>query len=136
MSAPTVEELDRWDDLAGKATPGSLHLEGDALFAGEQGIIADVSPIPADDLAFIAASREAVPRLVEEVRRLRERLAAAERAIEVMKRTAAHAADVIRLNRPGQRRATDAEVSLWSRDMGEALRAYHATLDRAEGGGA
>ncbi len=83
----TDDELAEWQRLCDAATPGPWRLDGrhdyddgsefgiDMIVAnnGEPVVIADsgVYPPHGQDAEFIAAARSAIPRLLEEVRRLR-----------------------------------------------------------------
>jgi hypothetical protein len=77
MSSPTDDELAHWRALADAATPGPWeHLalpEGDIRWhdvrAEGRDICGDYMTGP--DAAFIAGAREAIPRLLDEVARLR-----------------------------------------------------------------
>jgi hypothetical protein len=90
MDAPLSEkELAELESLAAAATPGPwvAHVEAEAPIGGESMIGLDGLPddfppdmyvrhdtetAPAADIKFIAAARNYVPRLLAEVRRLRD----------------------------------------------------------------
>jgi hypothetical protein len=69
----TDEELDRLEALAKAATQGPWTVDDheSAEHVHGPGPVPAATAIRHEDAAFIAASRDAVPRLVAEVRRLR-----------------------------------------------------------------
>lgn len=70
----TPAELDELEKLANAATPGPWEAldNGDAYVV--LGDVTDICcPHHAEDMEFIASSREAIPKLIVEVRRLREK---------------------------------------------------------------
>lgn len=87
------KQLDKWRRLADAATPGEWWLDFRQVFNGEVPYInvcvttdaADIAGLGEQeecqaDAAFIAAAREAVPALLDEVERLRAELADARAA--------------------------------------------------------
>lgn len=82
MTAPSPEQLAEWERLAGEATGhawsvGTLR-SGVLIVWTEDGrwvATAGEGQMAGADAAFIAASREAVPTLLAEVRRLRDEMA-------------------------------------------------------------
>jgi hypothetical protein len=78
----TDTELSEYEALAAAATPGPWRAERDHLghwritwpHSQNSSILRKQKVFSDEDVAFIAAAREAVPALVAEVRRLREAL--------------------------------------------------------------
>jgi hypothetical protein len=87
---PSDDDLKRWRDLAAKASPGPWRyderedaivqvngglwgnvLTGEPTYEGNHGL----SGAP-EDIEFVAAAREAVPALLDEIERMRSLLAA------------------------------------------------------------
>lgn len=72
----TNEELDKLEELANKATPGPWKIDGYASFSIAVAHIYSEILIANthcnNDAKFVAASREAIPKLIAEVRRLRK----------------------------------------------------------------
>lgn len=74
----TDEQLAEWEALAEGATEGPWHVDdvlGWSIDGASGQYVAEVSGRHDPNAEFIAASREAVPALVAEVRRLREGIA-------------------------------------------------------------
>ena len=90
MTSPTRKDLQRWAEIAERATPGDWHAADcispqvvlyavpaqhnrlnpdDVLYLGR--VYCDARGQGRNNLQFIAAARQAVPRLVAEVTRLR-----------------------------------------------------------------
>jgi len=67
----TEEDLDKLEQLSTVATPGPWVADMAGIRAPNHDSVADAWSDNPHDAAFIAASREAIPALIAEVRRLR-----------------------------------------------------------------